>query len=59
MKVKEREKKLEKQEAEIKQEKNNIIINMLRNNIDENTILRIVNIDKSRLAKIKKQMMAS
>lgn len=59
LKVKERERKLEKQETEIKQEKNNIIINMLRNNIDENTILRIVNIDKSRLAKIKKQMMAS
>ena len=59
LKVKEREKKLEKQEAEIKQEKNNIIINMLRNNIDENTILKIVNIDKSRLVKIKKQMMAS
>ena len=59
LKVKEREKKLEKQEAEIKQEKNNIIMNMLRNNIDENTILRIVNIDKSRLVKIKKQMMTS
>lgn len=59
LKIKEREKKLEKQEAEIKQEKNNIIMNMLKNNIDENTILKIVNIDKSRLIKIKKQMMAS
>ncbi len=59
LKVKEREKKVKKQEAEIKEEKNNIIVNMIRNNIDENTILRVVNIDKSRLAKIKKQMMAS
>ncbi len=66
-KVKEREKKIEKKEAEIAQKKieiinqaeNQMIINMIKNNIDENTILKIVNMDKNRLAKIKRQIIAS
>ena len=66
-KVKEREKRIEKKEAEIAQKKNEIInqaenqmiINMIKNNIDENTILKIVNIDKNRLTKIKRQMLVS
>ncbi len=36
-----------------------MIINMIKNNIDENTILKIVNMDKNRLAKIKRQIIAS
>ena len=31
-----------------------MIIKMLKNNIDESTILKIADIDKNRLAKIKK-----
>lgn len=31
-------------------------MNMIKNNIDENTILKIVNIDKNSLTKIKRQM---
>ena len=66
-KVKEREHKVKKREIEILQKKNDIInqaenemiINMIKNNIDENTILKIINIDKNRLTKIKTQMMVS
>lgn len=66
-KVKEREKKIEKKEAEVIQKKieiinqaeNQMIINMIKNNIDENTILKVVNIDENRLAKIKKQMLVN
>lgn len=59
-KVKERETKVKKREAEIKEREkavtiaeNQMIIKMLKNNVDESTILKIVNIDKNRLAKIK------
>ena len=66
-KVKERENKVKIKEIEIMQKKNAIInqaenqmiINMIKNNIDENTILKIINIDKNRLTKIKTQMMVS
>ena len=66
-KVKERENKVKKKEIEIMQKKNAIInqaenqmiINMIKNNIDENTILKIINIDKNRLAKVKREMMVS
>lgn len=64
-KVKEREHRVNKKEVEILKKKNDIInqaenqmiINMIKNNIDENTILKIINIDKNRLTKIKRQMM--
>lgn len=66
-KVKERENKVKIKEIEIMQKKNAIInqaenqmiINMIKNNIDENTILKIINIDKNRLAKVKREMMIS
>ena len=66
-KVKERENKVKIKEIEIMQKKNAIInqaenqmiINMIKNNIDENTILKIINIDKNRLAKVKREMMVS
>lgn len=65
--IKERESKIEEEKVKIEQEKieikekekavniaeNQMIIKMLKNNIDENTILKIVDIDKNRLAKIK------
>lgn len=70
-KVKEQETKVEKEKAVIKQKEidinkrekavikaeNQMIINMIKNNIDENMILKIVNIDKNKLDKIKKEMM--
>ncbi len=70
-KVKHQEAKVEKEKAEIKQKEidikkrekaiieaeNQMIINMIKNNIDESIILKIVNIDKNKLAKIKKEMM--
>ena len=70
-KVKSQEAKVEKEKAKIKQKEidikkrekaiikaeNQMIINMIKNNIDESIILKIVNIDKNKLAKIKKEMM--
>lgn len=60
-KVKEREIKVKKREAEIKEREkaintveNQMIIKMLKNNIDEKTILKIINIDKNTLEKIKR-----
>ncbi len=66
-KVKEKESKIEREKAKIKQEKieikerekavitaeNQMIIKILKNNIDESTILEIADIDKNKLAKIK------
>ena len=67
-KVKEREAKIEEEKVKIEQEKmeikerekavttkeNKKINKILKNNIDKNKILKIVDIDKNRLAKIKK-----
>ena len=54
VKIKQKEIEINKREEAVTMAENQMIINMLRNNIDEKTILKIINIDKNRLARIKK-----
>lgn len=53
-KIEQKEKEIKQREKAINTAENQMIIKMLKNNIDESTILKIADIDKNRLAKIKK-----
>ena len=52
-KLNKREYELYAKEKELDKQKDNIIIEMVKNNIDENTIIKITKINKTELAKIK------
>ena len=62
IKIEEEKVKIEKEKIEIKEREkavniaqNQMIIKMLKNNIDESTIFKIANIDKKRLEKLKQE----
>ena len=53
--IREREKEIEEKEKKLDRSRKDIVLRMLKSNIDDSTILKLVDIKKSELIKIKEE----